>query len=442
MRIASVVLSALLAAACGVAPAGGEFDVRPVSKTPCGLAPIAPVTLQQGAEVTVALVPSRSDVQVALFLVPEDVEAEVTGMTLKLAATERARGASALSLTMTCDGRESLVEVPLSVTPRLRWGAPITWQEGPSEREHPALLIDAASPDVLWLYGGLGFVPRQFTVLNDLWRLDLRTNTWSDVPAVDAPLVAGGRLAVTGTPGVFLLFGGQDVADDVSATVYRLDTRATPARFEAVSAAGAAGSTLNAFVYDAPRDRWVAFGGFDGAGPSNQSQTLSLASPPVWTPVQARMAPSPRYGFFWAVDGARLLVASGAQVPRAGNPINPANDTWALDLERLEWTRLEAGSAEAPARRNGCGGFDPSTRRLFAWGGTADGQSAVDALSVLPVGDAQPRWRTARPEGEAPVRASCSGVFDGARRRVLLGFGNTARARYADLQVLELLEAP
>jgi hypothetical protein len=40
------------------------------------------------------------------------------------------------------------------------------------------------------------------------------------------------------------------------------------------------------------------------------------------------------------------------------------------------------------------------------------------------------------------VRASCAGVFDGARRRVLLGFGNTSLSRYADFQVLELLDSP
>jgi hypothetical protein len=432
----------LLLAACGAPPVAATFDLLPVTKTPCGLAPISPVTLRQGDSTSLTLAPSRSDIRLALFLLPDDVDAELDGTTVRLSASERARGASVLALTMTCEGKESLVEVPLTITPRLQWGAPITWSSGPSEREHPALLIDPASPDELWLYGGLGFVPRQFTVMNDLWRLDLRTNTWSEVPAVDAPLVAGGRLAPTGTPGVFLVFGGQDVADAISATLYRLDTRVRPARFEVVAAAGAVGSTLNAFVFDAARTRWVAFGGFDGAEPTNQSQTLSLTGTPAWTPLSARTAPSPRYGFFWAVDGARLLVASGAQLPRAGNPINPATDTWALDLERLEWTRLDAGGPEAPARRNGCGGFDPTTRRLYAWGGTADGRSAVDALSVLPVGDASPRWRTARPLGEAPVRASCAGVFDGARRRVLLGFGNTSLARYADFQVLELLESP
>ncbi|MCA2980440.1 MAG: hypothetical protein INH41_04880 [Myxococcaceae bacterium] len=428
--------------ACGPLSAPGEFDVRAVTKTPCGIAPVAPVTLSQGASASITLEPSRSDVQLSLFLLPDEVDAQLEGAALRVTASDRALGAGVLKLTMTCEGREALVEVPVTVTPRLRWGTPITWSQGPSAREHPALVIDPAAPDVAWLYGGLGFVPRQFTVMNDLWRLDLRTNAWSEVPTAGAPLVAGGRLATTREPGVFLLFGGRDAADDISASVYRLDTRTTPARFEVVATAGRQGATLNAFAFDAARARWVSFGGFDGQAPSNQTHTLSLDGAPRWTSAASASAPSPRYGFFWAVDGERLLVASGAQAPQPGNPINPANDTWALDLARLEWTRVEAGSAQAPARRNGCGAFDPSTRRLFAWGGTADGATAVDALSVLTLGDAQPRWRTARPMGAAPVRASCTGVFDAARRRVLLGFGNTSAARYADLQVLELLDAP
>jgi hypothetical protein len=442
MRSAVASFLSMLGLACGSLSGPGAFDVRAVTKTPCGVAPVAPVMLAQGASASVRLEPSRSDVRLALFLLPDDVDAELEGAALRLTASDRALGASVLKLTMTCEGREALVEVPVTVTPRLRWGAPITWSQGPSAREHPALVIDPAAPDVAWLYGGLGFVPRQFTVLDDLWRLDLRTNAWVQVPTVGAPLVAGGRLATTREPGVFLLFGGQDVADDISATLYRLDTRSTPARFEVLAAAGRPGATLDALAFDAARARWVSFGGFDGQAPSNQAHTLSLDGAPRWTSVAASSAPSPRYGFFWAVDGERLLVASGAQAPQPGNPINPANDTWALDLARLEWTRVEAGSAEAPARRNGCGAFDPSSRRLFAWGGTSDGATAVDALSVLPLGDAPVRWRTARPVGAAPTRASCAGVFDAARRRVLLGFGNTSAARYADLQVLELLDAP
>jgi hypothetical protein len=440
-RPIATVVCALLSA-CGPVPSQGAFDLLPVTKTPCEVAPVGPVTLRQGAATTVQLSPSRSDVRLALFLVPDDLEAQLDGLTLRLAAGYRFSGASSLSLTMTCEGRESLVEVPVSVTPRLRWGTPITWTTGPSAREHPALVIDPASPDVLWLYGGLGFVPQQFTVMNDLWRLDLRTGAWTEVVAQQAPLVAGGRLALTKEAGVFLLFGGQDANDDISRVLYRLDTRQSPARFEVVQAAAAPGSTLNAFVFDAPRDRWVAFGGFDGAEPSGVTHSLSLSGAPAWSPVMPRLAPSPRYGFFWALDGARLVVASGAQQPRFANPINPAKDTWALDLATLEWTQVDAGDDEAPAQRNGCGGFDPVSRRWVVWGGTADGRGAVDGLAVLSLGDERPRWRKAVPAGQAPVRASCAGVFDAARRRVLLGFGNTAAARYADLQVLELVVAP
>ena len=56
-------------------------------------------------------------------------------------------------------------------------------------------------------------------------------------------------------------------------------------------------------------------------------------------------SPSQRYGFFYAYDAAtrRMLLYSGAQ---GGNPIDPAQDTWALDVATMTWSRLADGPTD------------------------------------------------------------------------------------------------
>lgn len=397
--------------------------------------------------VRIPLMPSRSDVALSVVTVPAGAEATLEGDVLVYRPGFESLGAAAVvELEFACGGSTATMPVQVPVTGQVRWGTPVTWAAaaGPDAREHPSLFIDPAAPDVLWLYGGFSFVPRQFTVVNDLWRLDLKTNAWTKVDAVDAPLLGGGRIAGGARAGEFMLFGGQTPTNDLSDEVYRFDVTSSPVRFERVDTTGPApAATLGAVVLDTDRRRLISFGGFAGADVSNAVHTLSLDAPRVWRAVSTPGAgPSPRYGFFAARDGERLVVFSGAQRPAGNDPINAAGDAWALDVATLEWTKLADATSDAPGRRNGCGAIDPATRRLFIWSGTPDGTSAVPLLSVLELGRATPGWSRVSTPNTPTARGSCSAIIDAPRRRMLFGFGNTVGQQFADLQVLELGDAP
>lgn len=429
-------------ACCSPSAGPGSFDVSPVALTPCALAPELPQQVGQGAELRVPLHPSRSDVRLQVVTSPAGAEATLDGDVLVYRSGYETLASSAVvELEVSCGGKTETVALRVPVQPTVRWSTPLAWApaDGPDAREHPALFVDPATPDQLWLFGGFSFVPRQFTVVNDLWRMDLRTGRWERVDVLDAPLVAGGRLTHGTRPGEFFLFGGETPAMNPTGGVYRLDVTSTPARFERLTASNGPTATLGALVHDEPRHRLVSFGGYTGSEVSNSVDTLALdGAPASWARAPTTgPAPNGRYGFFWAVDRERLVVFSGGQVPAAGDAVNPAGDAWALELATLRWTRLSGATDDAPARRNGCGALDPETHRFFVWSGTPDGLNAVDQLSVLELGST-PRWHRVTAGTAPPSRGSCSAVYDAPRKRVLFGFGNRVGTQFADLQVLEL----
>jgi hypothetical protein len=434
--------SFLTLVACGPASGPGRFDVGRVTLPPCALDPQLPATIGQGAEVRVPLRPSRSDVALRVITLPAGTEATIDGDVLVYRSGFETLGrAAVVEVELTCGAKTSVVPLTLPVESTVRWGQAIEWTStsGPEAREHPTLFIDDASPDTLWLFGGFGFVPRQFTVVNDLWRLELTTGRWERIDAMNAPMVAGMRVSAGTRASEFFLSGGETPAMTPSSEVFRLDVSQRPPRFEVVSVTGVVpNASLGSLVHDAPRRRLISFGGYTGSDVTADVHTLALdVAGAAWTRVDAGTGPSPRYGFFWAVDAGRLIVFSGGQTPTGSSPVNPAGDAWALDLATMRWTRLAPATPDAPARRNGCGALDPATRQLFVWSGTPDGATATPQLSVLSLAGTS-GWSRITTTTAPTARGSCSAIFDAPRRRVLFGFGNTSAARFPDLQVLEV----
>lgn len=76
-------------------------------------------------------------------------------------------------------------------------------------------------------------------------------------------------------------------------------------------------------------------------------------------------------------------------------------------------------------RRNGCGVFDPVTRALIVFGGTADGRTSEPGGVALVVGDDEDLRFVELDVGEAVVRSSGFGAaLPGGG--VACGFGNDA----------------
>lgn len=432
----------LLLLGCGPVPSVAEFAVAPVVRTACGFAPQVPASIKQGSTTRIELQPTRSDITFRVVTVPAATEAELDGDTLVYRAGYETLGAQAVvELEVTCEGKTQTAAIRLPVEQSLRWGTALTWapNDGPEAREHALLFIDPRDADTLWLFGGFGFVPAQFTVINDLWKMNLVTGAWTKVETTGAPMIAGARLAPSATPGVWYLLGGQAQGQDVLNDLWRLDLTQRPVHFEKVTPNGTSPTTtLHTVVIDAARNRLVSFGGFTGNAVSNDVDTLTLTEPMTWERQPAQPTrPAPRYGFFAAVDQEQLIVFSGAQWPSASNPVNPIGDTWAMNLSTLTWTKVAEPTDDAPARRNGCSALDPVRHRFFVFGGTPNASSSVPGLSMLDLSTQKAQWHRVSLANPAPVRSSCSGIYDAARRRMLFGFGNDSGV-FADFQVLQL----
>jgi hypothetical protein len=373
-----------------------------------------------------------------------------TAITIKVAYG--AEGTYTATLAADCGNGASASRTFQVAVRKLSWSPIRSWTaaNGPDAREHPAVWIDAGDPNRLLLYGGFLYDPVPYAVAKDLWTLDLAGETWVKLSQAGEPLArAGGAFALVPATRSLLMFGGDRGGDDAetSYSMAALDYEPGHEHWtaQAVTTGTAAGVTLHAFLYDEPRDRFVAFGGFTQGTVSNQLRVYTRTSSTggAWSDLTATGdgPPAPRYGFFWVHDrpARRLVIFSGAQYPTSRDPVNAAQDTWALELaeDPPRWVRLP----DPPIRvggRNGCFAFDPEGRRMFVWGGTADQRTTVPGLHALDLDRGFESWTEVQVEHEPPERSSGIAVYDGVRRRILMGFGNTTRAVYADFWALNL----
>ena len=353
-------------------------------------------------------------------------------------------GATAVVVRYRCsNGEERVASFDITVS-RLSFTALPAWvenTEGPSAREHPLFLVDG---DRLLLYGGYAFRPRQFTLVKDLWSYDLRTNVWQSVTATDAPALGGARWARGPGPREVVLLGGGDPNFNAQLVAHRLpidgDAIWSPVLF--TKPIEAQTTQLGSLIYDAPRARFISACGITTDAPHCQVGVLDTTQQSYSVLTPAGAAPSGRYGFFFAHDeeNQRLVVFSGAQASVAANPVNPAQDTWALELDEdpVRWTKLLDADPAAPGRRNGCAAFDPIGQRMFVWGGTPDARNTEQGLFAIDLLAGHERiTRVDVPLAHA-TRSSCTGVYDPARKRILFGFGNNSTAIFADLVALQL----
>jgi hypothetical protein len=342
-------------------------------------------------------------------------------------------------------GHAREVHVPVTVEP-IKWHERTSWTaEGPAAREHGTMLLDDEKR-VAYLVGGSGYTP-QGTPVGDTWKLDLTTHVWSPItPTGDVPPPGGSRRAalIPGTK-TALLFGGYETSESDTADLYEVDWSGGGLAFQKLEQASPPpGRELHAFVYDAPSQRFAAFGGFSYTklGALDDTWTMKLeGNRAVWTEVKGADKPSARYGFFYGVDDAtgRLVVFSGAQNPKGKDPVNAAQDTWVLDLraETPAWTRVLTGEEEGspPGRRNGCSLFDPRGPRLMVYGGTSDGAKSQPGLFLLDVRPGHEGWTHLELAGAPPLRSSGFGFHDPTTRLTYCGFGNDDKL-YTDLTAL------
>jgi hypothetical protein len=403
------------------------------------------LSVREGGRVRVALAFDPGAVLTATTTSPGFV-ATIEGTTLTIEPPYGSAGAHTFAIAAECAGAREETEVALEVQKIA--AAPITpWSgtAGPAAREHPLLWIDAADPDRLLLFGGYLFEPRQYTPAWDLWALDLASDTWSELQTTTpAPHRSGGRIAAVADQPLALLYGGDDEQMNIAYSMWRLDYDALTWTEEPLLEGQAPGAILHSFVYDAPRDRFISACGYTGDDiHCDVQEYVRDANGGRWRTLEVAPGdvPSGRYGFFYALDAEtdRLIIFSGAQWPTRVDPVNPAQDTWALELaeDPPRWVKL-AGEEGPPGRRNGAFVLDPEGHRLFVFGGTPDARTTSEGLWALDLDRGRERWTRVEVDNEPPNRSSSAGVYDPQRRRMLVGFGNTTRAEYADLWAFQL----
>ena len=121
-------------------------------------------------------------------------------------------------------------------------------------------------------------------------------------------------------------------------------------------------------IYDAVRDQFVVFGGWDGSAAHNDVWALSGAGTPAWSQLfPAGTSPGARYGASVICDPVRERMVIYGGTP---NGVNALGDLWAMSLaETPEWSLLvPAGTLPSPRFESGAV-YDTANDRVVVYGG-------------------------------------------------------------------------
>lgn len=356
-----------------------------------------------------------------------------------------AAGTHALTLRVTCDPATATRNITATIR-ALSWSqvGPWTGAEGPSAREHPSIWVDENNPDRLLMFGGMLFVPRQYTVAWDIWELNLATETWQQLtPANEPPHVAANRMATVPGTSLAYLHGGSGENAPPSTQMYALNYAPGALNWIPVPLRGGRvpAAILASLFYEPSRARVLNVCGLTADNNGHCNVNAYNEATGIWASVPAVGGPpAGRLGFAHAYDAQmqRFVLFSGEQA--FSGPANAAQDAWALDLsvEPPTWTKLFETDSPRLGRRNSCWALDPVGHRLFVWGGTATGATAFQGVYAIDLEPGHEAIRKVEVPAGPDARSSCAGVYDRGRHRILLGFGNNERGIFADLWALNL----
>jgi len=415
---------------------------------PCGLVN-APTDLvvSEGGRLLVTL---TTDPAAAVLTVGDVLNTvlQEDGRTLKIKPAYGVVGPQEIPLHLECAGTSADVVLPVNIR-ALRWSSTPSWmpgRNGPLAREYGSIWMDSQDPNRLLVFGGFVYVPRQFTVSWDGWSLDVTTGEWTFLSMTnDPPHLAGGRMLNLPGRRTSFYYGGLTQESDTPYSLMNFDYAPDALSWAPVPAdtSNTHGDYQPAFILDAPRQRFLTLCGVNttvgyhcGINAFHGSET----APGGWLSVRPADGPAPtgRNGIFYVHDEEteRFIMFSGDQggTTAAGDM---AQDLWAFELAEDRWVKLSDGDPSVIGRRNGAYMLDPVNHRMFIWGGTANGMTTTPGLFALDLDRGEEHWDRVTVDGEPPIRTSAMAVYDAARARMLVGFGN-GDAIYADLWALEL----
>ena len=176
---------------------------------------------------------------------------------------------------------------------------------------------------------------------------------------------------------------------------------------------------FHAMAYDAARARVILFGGFDGAGPLNDTWEWDGRA---WTRVVAASSPPARFQHALAYDSARsrvVLFGGAADTGPSG-----LEDTWEFDGS--EWSQRSSSDGPTPRSRHAMA-YDLTGQRVILFGGW-DGTEPLSDTWAWNGSD----WAQVATSVFVPPRADHAMAFDVANARVVLFGGQSGAAARDD----------
>ena len=313
--------------------------------------------------------------------------------------------------------------------------------EGPRGRSEPVVVWDPRAR-VVRVFGGRANETAigASSFLNDHWTYS-DEDGWKEVSATGAP---GGFTERSRAAGVWdptqdraLLFGGLGLPNGYTYVCYndlwdwrresrwhRIAVSATTTKPSERHQHGAA--------WDTRDNRLLVFGGMAAIGLRDDLWLFPETGTNVWesfVPAAGGTQPAKRAGHVavWDPDGPRLLVFGGR-----GENDSPHNDLWAWNVPALFWQvpSWQEVTANAPAtgphaRFGHAAAWDRLNKRLFVFGGDADGGSRNDLWAW----STQFGWIMMTVNGDAtapPKRAWHAAAWDRSVNRLLVFGGMRA----------------
>jgi hypothetical protein len=279
-------------------------------------------------------------------------------------------------------------------------------QDLPPKRAHHAVVYDAAGERVIVTSGSSPYADGNCCAMfNDLWAFD--GARWSALPS-SGPQMSGMRLAFDSKRNRVVSFGGW--ISGQSQTSFRALERNA---WVSIGDNSEMPASEPGFVYDAARDRFVAFGGSAGRGQAHADTWEHDGT--KWTKV-ASAGPAARQAFVMVYDERRrrTVVFGGSGVATPPTPGATFGDLWEFD--GAKWTEITAPNG--PGARFASGATYDSKRGLvIVFGGMSRDGSFADLWSWdgrewKKLADASPSGPDARAMGYL--------AYDRKRDRVVL----------------------
>jgi len=238
----------------------------------------------------------------------------------------------------------------------------------PSRRAYQMTAFDTKR-GVMWLFGGAG---EQFAPLDDLWKLDAATMTWSAVkpagekPGVDKP---GARFssgfAYDATRDELVLYSGCKAfftpdnawpdlwTYDIEKNAWSKKKSAAPGRWQAASALDDESGTL------------IVQGGFDGKSNAHADTWIYSLADDKWTDAGKGFKATEAHGAVWDPIAHMMIVYGGTSGAKNG-----LDQVWAFDPKTKKWSQLSTKGENPGGRAYHALVWNSNEKSLWAFGGT------------------------------------------------------------------------